>query len=202
MKLVLATRNQGKIKEMKAILARPGIEVLSLDDLSGEAPDVVEDGDTFLQNARKKALAIAKWSSLPAMSDDSGLVVDFLGGDPGVHSSRYAGEEGDMEANMDLLLFRLKGVPEQDRAAYFISVVSIAVPDGRTWETEGRVHGIITHVRVGDGGFGYDPVFFYPPTGVTFAQMGVEGKNKVSHRSAALGKMADLLPAIEKELEK
>ena len=202
MKLVLATKNAGKITEMTAILARPGIEVLSLDDLSGEAPDVVEDGDAFIENARKKALAIAKWSSVPAMSDDSGLVVGALNGDPGVHSSRYAGKEGDMEANMDLLLLNMKDVPDEKRAAYFISVISLAHLDGRTWETEGRVHGIITYMRVGDGGFGYDPVFFYPPTWLTFAQMGVEGKNKVSHRSAALGKMADLLPAIEKELEK
>jgi len=202
MKLVLATKNAGKIAEMKAILARPGVEVLSLDDLPGEPPEVVEDGDTFVYNARKKALEIARWSGLASMSDDSGLVVDSLGGDPGVHSSRYAGEEGDMEANMDLLLLRLKGVPEEKRAAYFISVISMAHPDGRTWETEGRVHGIITHARVGDGGFGYDPVFFYPPTGLTFAQMGVEGKNKVSHRSQALRNMAELLPAIEKELEK
>jgi len=202
MKLVLATSNKGKIAEMKAILARPGIEVLSLDDLPGEAPDVVEDGDTFIENARKKALAIAQWSGLPAMSDDSGLVVGALEGDPGVHSSRYAGKEGDMEANMDLLLLNMKHVPDEKRPAYFISVISLAHPDGRTWETEGNVHGVITRERMGDGGFGYDPVFFYPPTGLTFAQMGVEGKNKVSHRSEALGKMADLLPAIEKELEK
>jgi XTP/dITP diphosphohydrolase len=202
MKLVLATKNKGKIEEMKAILSRPGIEILSLDDILGQAPDVVEDGDTFIENARKKALAIAQWSGLPAMSDDSGLVVDALDGDPGVHSSRYAGKEGDMEANMDLLLLKMKDVSDEKRAAYFISVISLAHPDGRTWETEGNVHGAITRERAGDGGFGYDPVFFYPPTGMTFALMGVEGKNRVSHRSEALSKMAELLPGIEKELEK
>ena len=202
MKLVLATKNKGKIAEMKAILSQASVEVLSLDDLPGNPPDVLEDGATFTENARKKALAIARWSGLPALSDDSGLVVGVLDGDPGVHSSRYAGKEGDMEANMDLLLLRMKDVPDEKRDAYFISVISLACPDGRTWETEGRVHGVITDERSGDGGFGYDPVFFYPPAGMTFARMGVEGKNRVSHRSEALGKMAELLPAIEKELEK
>jgi len=202
MKIVLATRNQEKIKEMKAILSQPGIEVLSLDDLPGDPPEVVEDGDTFLQNARKKALVVAQWAGLPALADDSGLVVDALGGDPGVHSSRYAGKDGDMEANMDLLLLRMNDVPDEKRTAHFISVISLACPDGKTWETEGSVNGIITRDRMGEEGFGYDPVFFYPPAEMTFAQMGTEGKNRVSHRFKALLKMGELLPLIEKELEK
>ncbi len=202
MKLVLATKNKGKIAEMKAILSQASVEVLSLDDLPGNPPDVLEDGATFTENARKKALAIARWSGLPALADDSGLVVDALGGDPGIHSSRYAGKEGDMEANMDLLLKKMAGVPDEKRAAHFISVISLAGPAGRTWETEGRVHGTITHVRAGEGGFGYDPVFFYPPAGMTFARVGIEEKNRVSHRSEALLKMGKLLPVIEKELEK
>jgi XTP/dITP diphosphohydrolase len=202
MKLILATKNAGKIAEMKAMLALPGVEVLSLDDLPGEPPEVVEDGGTFVENARKKALLVAQWSGLPALADDSGLVVDALDGDPGVHSSRYAGKDGDMEANMDLLLLRMSDVPDEKRTACFISVISLACPDGRTWETEGRVNGVITRDRIGEGGFGYDPVFFYHPAEMTFAQMGTKGKNRVSHRSEALGKMAELLPIIEKELEK
>jgi len=202
MKIVLATRNQGKINEIRSILGRPGLEILSLDDLPGNSPEVLEDGETFVENARKKALVIAQWAGLPALADDSGLVVDALDGHPGVHSSRYAGKDGDMEANMDLLLLRMNDVPDEKRAAHFTSVISLAIPDGRTWETEGRVDGMITRDRIGEGGFGYDPVFFYPPAEMTFAQMGTEGKNRVSHRSEALEKMAELLPIIEKELEK
>jgi XTP/dITP diphosphohydrolase len=200
-KLLLATKNPGKIIEMRLILERLGIGVLSFDDLPEEAPEVVEDGETFLENARKKALEAAKWANMPALADDSGLVVPALGGEPGVRSSRYAGEEGNMVANMDLLLRKMIDIPETDRLAHFVCVLALAAPDGRTWEAGGRVDGLITFDKRGGGGFGYDPVFFYMPADMTFAQMGPEEKNKVSHRSRALAAFAKQWVKIEKELE-
>lgn len=186
MKIVLATANQGKIAEIKTILSDVGIEVVSPEDVEGDFPEIVEDGDTFAANAQKKALAVAKWAGMPALADDSGLVVPVLGGEPGVHSSRYAGEEGNSEANMALLLEKMKDVPDTDRLAHFVCVLVLAAPDGRTWQTGGRVDGLITREKMGEGGFGYDPVFYYIPAGRTFAQMDLAGKNKVSHRHRAL----------------
>ena len=202
MKLLLATRNHGKIREIGSILEKQNIEVLSFDDLPDDPPEVVEDGETFVENASKKALTAARWSGMPALADDSGLVVPAIGGEPGVHSSRYAGEEGNMEANMDLLLEKMAGIPESDRLAHFICILILASPDGRTWQTGGRVDGLITFDKRGDGGFGYDPVFFYLPTNRTFAQMGIDEKNKVSHRFRAVQNFAGMWPEIEKELGK
>jgi XTP/dITP diphosphohydrolase len=202
MKLILATQNPGKINEMRAILNRPGLEVLSLDEVGDDAPEVVEDGETFLDNARKKALAVAQWAGMPALADDSGLVVDALDGRPGVHSARYAGEEGDMEANMDLLLSQMEEVPNEVRRAHFECVICLASPDGATWETEGQVDGMIAREKKGGGGFGYDPIFFYPQAGMTFAEMPPMVKNLVSHRFRAIKAMASKLSVIEKELEK
>ena len=201
MKILLATSNPGKIAEIKFILGGLDIEVLSLEDLPGDPPDVIEDGDTFEANAQKKALAMAKWAGMPALADDSGLVVPVLGGDPGVHSSRYAGEDGNSEANMALLLERMKTVPEAERLAYFVCVLALASPDGRTWQTGGRVDGLITFEKRGDGGFGYDPIFFYLPADKTFAQMGSEEKNRFSHRHRALEAFGKAWPEIAKELE-
>jgi XTP/dITP diphosphohydrolase len=200
MKIVLATQNQGKINEIKAILNGLDIEVLSLDDVSGDSPEVIEDADTFAANAEKKALAVAKWAGLPALADDSGLVVPALGGDPGVHSSRYAGEGGNSEANMTLLLERMEEIPEVERLAYFVCILVLAAPDGRTWQTGGRVDGLITLEKRGDGGFGYDPIFFYIPADKTFAQMGPEEKNRFSHRHRALKAFGNMWNGIRQEL--
>ena len=200
MRLLIATRNQGKVAEISAIMRRPDLEVLSLKEVKGEAPEVIEDGETFLANARKKALAFATWSGLPALADDSGLVVDTLGGRPGVLSSRYASAEGDAEANMDLLLREMEGVPDGARGAHFVCVMCLALPNGRTWEAVGRVDGRILRERRGHGGFGYDPVFFYPPAGKSFAEMGPEAKNAVSHRRRALDSLASLLPEILRQV--
>lgn len=202
MKLILATNNPGKIAEIRSMLKRGGTEILTLDDLPGDPPDVVEDGDTFEENARKKALTIAQWAGMPALADDSGLVVDALGGEPGVHSSRYAGDEGDMDANMDLLLSRLAEFPNEIRRAHFACVLCIAAPDGRTWEVNARVDGMIAMEKKGDYGFGYDPLFFYPQAAMTFAQMPPIIKNTVSHRFKALKELVAKLPTIQKELEK
>ena len=200
MQILLATKNEGKIAEIKAILRTMNVEILSLDDIPGDPPEIIEDGDTFEANAEKKALTIARWAQMPALADDSGLVVPVLGGDPGVHSARYAGEDGNNEANMALVLERMRDVPEGERLAHFVSVIVLASPDGRSWQTEGRVDGLITYEKKGDGGFGYDPIFFYIPADRTFAQMGAEEKNRISHRRRALEEFGEMFPGIEEEL--
>ena len=200
MKILLATRNQGKVREIGSILGRLGIEAASFGDFPEDPPETIEDGDTFSDNAAKKALTAARWAKMPALADDSGLVVPSLDGEPGVRSSRYAGDEGNMEANIDLLLERMAHLTEAERLAHFICVLVLAAPDGRTWRASGRVDGLITFQRRGKGGFGYDPVFFYLPAHRTFAQMGLAEKNKVSHRSRALKDLADKWPEIEEDL--
>ena len=202
MKIILATNNQNKIKEIREILERPGIEVFPLDHIEGQPPQIVEDGKTFLANARKKALAIAEWAGMPALADDSGLIVDALGGEPGVVSSRYAGIEGDSVTNNNLLLERMEKVSDGQRTARFLCVICLAKPSGRTWETDGTVEGWITREKRGTGGFGYDPIFLYKPAGMTFAQMGSREKNTVSHRARAITAMARRIPNIQEELEK
>ena len=149
----------------------------------------------------KKALAVARWAGIPALADDSGLVVPALEGEPGIHSSRYAGEDGNSEANMALLLERMKEVPEVERLAHFVCIMVLAAPDGRTWQNAGRVDGLITFEKRGDGGFGYDPIFFYIPADKTFAQMDVGEKNKVSHRHRALEAFGKMWEGIKEELE-
>jgi len=202
MKIIFATNNQNKIKEIREILERPGIEVFPLDHIEGQPPQIVEDGKTFLANARKKALAIAEWAGMPALADDSGLIVDALGGEPGVVSSRYAGIEGDSVTNNNLLLERMEKVPDGQRTARFLCVICLATPGGRTWETDGTVEGWITREKRGTGGFGYDPIFLYKPAGMTFAQMGSREKNTVSHRARAITAMAKRITDIQEELEK
>jgi XTP/dITP diphosphohydrolase len=202
MKIVLATNNPGKISEIRAILDKFAVEVLSMEDIQGTPPEVVEDADTFSGNAFKKAAAIAQWAGMPALADDSGLVVQALGGGPGVHSARYAGEEGNSEANMALLLERLEGVPESGRLAHFACVMVLAAPDGRSWESAGRVDGLITFDKGGTAGFGYDPVFFYIPADKTFAEMDPTEKNRISHRFRALEALGKKWGEIEVQLSK
>jgi XTP/dITP diphosphohydrolase len=202
MEILLATGNPGKVKEIRSVLDKLDIMTLSLDDVRGVVPKVVEDGETFAANAEKKALAVAQWADMPALADDSGLIVPFLGGEPGVHSSRYAGEQEDSEANMALLLEKLAETPEAERLAYFVCILVLAAPDGRTWQTGGRVDGLITFEKRGEGGFGYDPLFFYIPANKTFAQMRIEEKNRVSHRHRALERFAKMWEGIKWELEK
>jgi XTP/dITP diphosphohydrolase len=201
MEILLATRNPGKIGEIKSILEALDIMILYLDDVQGIPPEVVEDGKTFAANAEKKALAIAQWAGMPALADDSGLVVQALGGEPGVRSSRYGGEDGNSDANMALLLERMKEVPEFERLAHFACVLVLALPDGRTWQSGGRVDGLITFEKMGDGGFGYDPIFFYIPADRTFAQMGPDEKNRVSHRHRALEAFGKMWEGIKGELK-
>jgi XTP/dITP diphosphohydrolase len=181
--LVLATRNQGKIREIGGLLSGFGVTVKGLDQF-GPIPPVVEDGNTFEENAYKKALHTARVLGLPAMADDSGLVVEVLGGEPGVRSARYAGESAtDVERNRKLLQ-AMDG--KTNRRAAFQCVIAVAVPRGPALIYEGRCEGEISLTMRGENGFGYDPVFFYPPLGKTFAEMSTEEKNRVSHRGKAL----------------
>ncbi len=191
--LVLATRNPGKIREFRSLLSGFDVEIKGLDEF-GPIPKPIEDGSTFEENAYKKAHHTAKILGYPAMADDSGLVVLALGGDPGVHSARYAGEGASDEENNRKLLRALKGV--SDRKAAFECVLAIAVPQGPGLLYEGRCEGEISTSPQGGNGFGYDPVFWYPPEGKTFAQMSEEEKNRVSHRGRAMRELRDEFPKI------
>ena len=186
--LVLATRNQGKISEFRELLSGFEIEVKGLQDF-GPVPPVVEDGNTFEDNAYKKAHLTAKVLGFPVLADDSGLMVEALGGMPGVHSARYAGEEATDEENNSKLLEAMKGLAH--RKAAFKCVIIIAVPKGPALTYVGTSQGEITHELRGSHGFGYDPVFYYPPLKKTFAQMSVEEKNRVSHRGKAMAQLRD-----------
>ena len=186
--LVLATRNQGKISEFRELLSGFEIEVKGLQDF-GPVPPVVEDGNTFEDNAYKKAHLTAKVLGFPVLADDSGLMVEALGGMPGVHSARYAGEEATDEENNSKLLEAMKGLAH--RKAAFKCVIIIAVPSGPALTYEGTSEGDITYEPKGSHGFGYDPVFYYPPLKKTFAQMSVEEKNRVSHRGKAMAQLRD-----------
>jgi len=184
---VLATKNQGKVRELQEMLQDTGFEVVSLAAYP-DLPEVEEDGDTFQANAVKKAREIAVATGELVMADDSGLEVDFLNGAPGVHSARFAGEHGDNKANNQKLLKRLENVPWEKRTARFKCVVAVAAPDGRIETAEGACEGIITTEPRGKEGFGYDPLFYFPQYQKTFAELDGNIKNEVSHRGKALGK--------------
>ncbi|MBU2498236.1 MAG: XTP/dITP diphosphatase [Proteobacteria bacterium] len=185
-KLVLATRNQGKLLEFQELLSGFDIEIKSLTDF-GPIPRVSEDGKTFEDNAYKKAHFTAKALGFSALADDSGLVVEALRGAPGVLSARYAGEGAGDEENNRKLLEAMEGMA--DRRAAFECVIAIAVPRGPALTYKGRCEGEITSEALGTNGFGYDPVFYYPPLKKTFAQASREEKNRVSHRGRAMAEL-------------
>lgn len=191
-KLLLATRNQGKIIEFRRILdaIAPGaIELVGLDQFP-ELHDVDETGSTFEENALLKAREMSEATGLPAIADDSGLCVDALNGDPGIFSARWAGGHGDDKANLEKVLGQLIDVPDEKRTAYFICVAALYLPDGRIHCEEGRFYGSILHSPVGENGFGYDPIF--QPEGLTIssAQVSSEEKDAMSHRGKALRAIA------------
>ncbi|MCI9610217.1 MAG: XTP/dITP diphosphatase [Oscillibacter sp.] len=191
-KFVLATHNPGKLAEMKAILSGLGVEVVSPAE-AGVEVDVEETGTTFAENAMLKAKAVCAAAGLPAIADDSGLCVNALNGGPGVYSARYGGEGLDDAGRRRLLLQNLRG--QTTRAAHFTCAVACAFPNGDTLEAEGRCDGAIAFAPLGDGGFGYDPVFLIPEKGKTFGQIGPEEKSKISHRGKALAAFAEKLGA-------
>jgi XTP/dITP diphosphohydrolase len=184
--LVIATKNRGKSLEIKQYLKDFPVEVKDLNDF-GPIPEVIEDGNTFEDNAYKKASFTAKVLGLPALADDSGLEVESLGGSPGVFSARYAGPGAADPENNAKLLQALSGNP--DRRARFSCVLSLAVPSGPALTYEGFCEGLILDAPRGENGFGYDPLFLYPPAGKTFAQMTLEEKSRVSHRGRALAEL-------------
>ncbi len=192
MKLLVATGNQGKLQEIRNLLEDSPIEIVGLDQLTNP-PEVVEDGATFADNARKKAQEMAEFSGYLTLADDSGLVVDALNGAPGVFSARYAGEQGDDTANNDKLLATMDAVVDEKRQAAFHCVVALAWPDGRCETYAGQVSGLIMRGGRGDGGFGYDPLFIVPEYGKTMAELPLEIKNRISHRGMALRKVIPLL---------
>ena len=190
MKVVLATHNPGKLKEMEDILARFGVEVVSPKDL-GLTVDVEETGTTFAENAMLKAKAICAAAKLPAIADDSGLCVDALNGGPGVYSARYGGEGLDDKGRYMLLLNSMRGQPT--RAAHFACAIACAFPNGDELTAEGRCDGTIAFAPMGEGGFGYDPVFFVPELKKTFGQLTAEEKSAISHRGRALAAFVEKL---------
>ncbi len=194
MKLVLASKNQKKLAEMSRILSRLGVEVCSEAE-AGVDLEVEETGTTFEENSLLKARAVMEASGLPAIADDSGLCVDCLNGAPGVYSARYGGEELTDEGRYRMLLENMRG--QMTRTAKFVSVITCCFPNGDVLTARGECQGTIAYAPMGEGGFGYDPVFFAPELKKTFAQLSQEEKNAVSHRGKALeafaGKLAEYL---------
>ena len=191
MELVLASRNRHKIEEIGALLAAilPDVRVLSLDD-AGIEGEIEENGTTLEENALIKARVAASTGRI-GIGDDTGLCVNALGGAPGIYSARYAGEHGDDAANNEKLLSELEG--KEDRSAYFACVIACVFPDGREFVCEGRAEGVIIRDPSGNGGFGYDPYFYYAPFGKTFSELSAAEKNAISHRGKAIAKLAETL---------
>ena len=196
--IVLATRNKNKVSEFREMLKGYDVDLRSLDDF-GPIPEAIEDGETFDENAYKKALHTAKILGLPAIADDSGLSVDALDGRPGVYSARYAGPDATDDKNCQKLLKEMEG--KQNRKASFHCVISIAVPSGPALTYEGTCDGVLLTEKRGSSGFGYDPLFFFERFGKTFAELTMSEKNAVSHRGKALSELREELPKILKWLD-
>jgi len=192
MKILLATQNQGKVRELQELLTDEDIEVLSLQDIP-DWEEVEETGKTFAENAALKASAALHRTGLIALADDSGLEVDALDGWPGVYSARFSGEPKDDERNNDKLLHLLESIPDDQRIARFRCALVIATPDGKEYLTEGSVEGRILTQRRGKGGFGYDPLFFVSEFARTMAELNLAQKNKLSHRAQAFRKVIPIL---------
>jgi XTP/dITP diphosphohydrolase len=198
MDLLLATGNPGKFAEVQACLKKLPLRILSLKDL-GARPPVIEDGATFEENALKKARTLAEYSGYLTLADDSGLEVDALGGAPGVHSARYGGEDANDARNNEKLLRTLAGVSEDQRGAHFVCVLALCAPPalgGGEWLFRAECQGRIAFAPRGDNGFGYDPLFFYPPLDCTFGELDRAAKGRVGHRGQALKKFVEAFPSL------
>ena len=191
-KIIFATGNQGKMKEIREILADLDAEVLSLKDAGIEA-DIVEDGKTFEENARIKAKAICEMTGEIVLADDSGLEIDYLNREPGIYSARYMGEDTSYHIKNANLVQRLEGVPDEQRTARFVCAIAAAFPDGTVKTVRGTMEGRIGYDEKGENGFGYDPIFYLPEYGCTSAELSMEEKNKISHRGKALRAIKDEL---------
>lgn len=199
--IVLATTNQGKAKEFAVLLQGLPVEIETLKDYP-EIGDIVEDGQTFKENALIKARTVAKATGKLAVADDSGLMVDALDGAPGIYSARFAGEDKNDAKNTAKLLALLQDTPQEARGAQFCCAIAIVLPDGREYTTEGICRGEIAFVPAGDGGFGYDPVFLVPQWGKTFAELTMSEKNAISHRGKANAQALVILRELIEEGDK
>ena len=186
MKVVLASKNPHKLVEISKITEKFGFDLVLQSEL-GVDIDVEETGTTFEENSFLKADAVMKATGLPALADDSGIAVDALNGEPGVYSARYGFDESlDDRGRLNLLLKNMEKVPDEKRQAQFVCVITMVTPDGKTIQARGEVHGMLTREPKGENGFGYDPIFYYPPLGMTTAELAPEVKNEISHRGNAL----------------
>ncbi|HIX24447.1 MAG TPA: XTP/dITP diphosphatase [Candidatus Lachnoclostridium avicola] len=199
-KIVFATGNEGKMREVRLILADLGMEILSMKE-AGANPDIVENGKTFGENAQIKAQAVWEQTGGIVLADDSGLVIDYLNGEPGIYSARYMGEDTSYEIKNQALIDRLAGVEGEDRSARFVCNIAAVLPDGRVVHTEETMEGLIAMEPAGDGGFGYDPILYLPEYGKTSAEISIEEKNRISHRGKALEAMKVKLKEIFGEEE-
>ena len=186
MKVVLASKNAHKLREISKITEKFGIELVLQSQL-GIDMDVEENGSTFEENSYIKAKAVMEATGLPALADDSGIAVDALKGEPGIYSARYGFDDSlDDWGRLLLLLKNTENVPDGSRQAQFVCVITLVMPDGQVIQARGEAHGELLRAPIGEGGFGYDPIFYYPPLGKAFAQLSAEEKNRVSHRAVAL----------------
>ena len=193
MKVVLASKNPHKLVEISRITEKFGFELVLQSEL-GVDIDVEETGTTFEENSYLKAEAVMKATGLPALADDSGIAVDALNGEPGIYSARYGFDDSlDDWGRLQLLLKNTEHVPDGQRQAKFVCVITMVTPEGKTIQARGEIHGELLRAPAGENGFGYDPIFYYPPAGMTTAQMAPEEKNKVSHRANALRVFYDKL---------
>lgn len=190
--IVFATGNEGKMREVRMILADLGMEILSMKE-AGVHADIVEDGETFAQNAEIKAKAVWARTGGIVLADDSGLAVDYLGGEPGVYSARYMGEDTSYDIKNQAIIDRLKGAKGKERSARFVCDIAAVLPDGTVIHTEGFMEGQIAEKPAGTEGFGYDPILYIPELGVTSAELTLEQKNQISHRGKALCAMKEEL---------
>lgn len=193
-KIIFATGNEGKLKEIKVILDMAGVEILSMKE-AGIHADIEENGSTFEENAIIKAKAIGELTGEIVLADDSGLEIDYLNKEPGVYSARYAGEDTPYSIKNQMLLDRLEGVEMEQRTARFVCVIAAALPNGRVITTRGTIEGYIGHAPAGENGFGYDPIFYVPEYKCSTAQLTMAQKNQLSHRGKALRAMKEELKA-------
>lgn len=191
-KIIFATKNKDKMKEIRMILGDLKIPILSMEE-AGIDLEIAEDGTTFEENAVIKARAVAEKTGAIVLADDSGLEIDYLNKEPGVYSARYMGEDTSYEIKNQNLIDRLEGVPDEKRTARFVCVIAAALPDGRILTSRGTIEGIIGYESRGEGGFGYDPIFYLPEYGCSTAELTPEKKNELSHRGKALRAMREQL---------
>lgn len=189
LRLMVATRNNGKLKEIKDYLKDYPIVLECLTDYP-QIPEIKESGETFYDNAIFKATAVSRWTNLPTLADDSGLEIDYLGGKPGIYSSRWGKTD---QERIRKVIQALQNSKEEERKAHFVCVMSLVTPEGKTFTTEGICAGKITLLPKGQSGFGYDPIFIPEGYNLTFAQLGADIKNKISHRAIALKKMIQII---------